>query len=145
MSRSGYSDDCEHVALWRAAVDRATFGNRGQAFMRKLLAALDVMPEKRLITNEISDGHGGVCALGAVDPNAKVDPEDSEAVAAHFRIAPALAAEIVYMNDEWRASGETPEARWQRMREWVRKQIGPDDDEPVAAGAVDPHDGDTHA
>lgn len=95
--------------------------------MRKLLAALDAMPEKRLITDEISDGHGGVCALGAVDPNAKVDQDDSKAVAAHFGIAPALAAEIVYENDEGVRRVEDPEERWERMRAWVKKQIGPDD------------------
>jgi hypothetical protein len=140
MSRSGYSDDCENVQLWRGAVDRATFGARGQAFMRKLRVALDAMPVKRLITDTFANESGEVCALGAVDPAAKVDPYDRDEVAAHFNIAPALAAEIVYENDEqgqvryardadgiWvRLPNETPEERWTRMRRWVEKQIGPD-------------------
>lgn len=132
MSRSGYSDDYEYCMLWRAAVDRATFGVRGQRFLRKLRDALDAMPVKRLIADAIVNESGEVCALGSVDPAAKLDPEDSEAVAKHFDIAPALAAEIAYINDEdgyWaRADSETPEARWHRVREWVDKQIGPDDD-----------------
>lgn len=129
MSRSGYSDDCNNVQLWRAAVDRATFGGRGQAFMRKLRDALDAMPVKRLITDAIADERGDVCALGAVDP--KAPHYEAEELATHFGIARALAAEIVYVNDEasgWRYPDETPEHRWTRVRAWVAKQIGPDDD-----------------
>lgn len=125
MSRSGYSDDCENVELYRQAVDRATFGKRGQAFMRKLRDALDAMPVKRLITDEIANARGEVCALGAVDP--AFTGYDAEDLADHFGIAHALAAEIVYENDEamkWRT--ETPEERWTRMRAWVQKQIGPE-------------------
>lgn len=147
MSRSGYSDDCENLGLWRGAVQRAMNGYRGQAFLRKLLAALDAMPVKRLITDEIANEHGEVCALGAVDPMAKVDPDDREAVGAHFGIAPAMAAEIVYTNDEefdgeWvAAEGSslnqyygrprsvfrpfTSKERWTLMRAWVEQQIGP--------------------
>lgn len=129
MGRSGYSDDCEYVELWRAAVDRATFGARGQRFLRKLRDALDALPVKRLITDALVNDSGEVCALGAVDPAANVDPWDREAVAAHFNIAPALAAEIAYMNDEWLEYllRETPEQRWTRMRTWVDQQIGPDE------------------
>lgn len=129
MSRSGYSDDCDNVELWRGAVDRAILGGRGQRFMRKLRDALDALPTKRLIAGALVDERGEVCALGAVDPAANVDPDDRYAVAAHFDIAPALAAEIAYMNDEWAAMwrNETPEQRWARMREWVDKQIGPEE------------------
>lgn len=68
MSRSGYSDDCENVGLWRGAVQRATTGYRGQHLLKKLLDALDAMPTKRLIAGAIHDEHGEVCALGALDP-----------------------------------------------------------------------------
>ncbi len=134
MSRSGYSDDYEGEApleFYRQAVHRATTGYRGQHLLRKLRDALDAMPVKRLITNAIQDETGGVCALGALDPKAPAydgddDWEDGHArdLAAHFNIAHALAAEIVYMNDEaaiWRH--ETPEERWIRMRAWVEAQI----------------------
>lgn len=143
MGRSGYSDDCDgtDLYLWRGAVDRALLGARGQRFLRKLRAALDAMPKKRLIADKIANSKGEVCAMGAVDPTARLDPYDREAVAKHFGIAPAMAAEIAYENDEGKIFGtETPEERWTRMRRWVEKQIGPDDDElPPAAGAVDPH------
>lgn len=162
MSRSGYSDDCENIGLWRSAVDRATFGKRGQAFFKRLVTALDAMPVKRLITGEIVNSSGDVCALGAVDPVARVDPEDCYAVGEHFRIAPALAAEIAYMNDErfggeycyaegpdrqsvavsyrahcgvWTFIEYSPEERWSRMRAWAQKQIY---EEPGTVDAVDP-------
>lgn len=66
MSRSGYSEDCENINLYRATVDRATNGKRGQAFLRELLSVLDVMPEKRLISDELVDHAGEFCALGVV-------------------------------------------------------------------------------
>ena len=58
MSRSGYSDDYgddDPLALgrWRAAVKSAMRGKRGQAFFREALAALDAMPDKRLIAGEL--------------------------------------------------------------------------------------------
>jgi hypothetical protein len=138
MSRSGYSDDGENINLYRAAVDRAMHGARGQHFLRKLLTALDAMPVKRLITNEIANSAGDVCALGAVEPNTKLDPDDTHGVAEHFGIARSMAAEIVYMNDEWmdwhyNGKTETPEQRWTRMRAWVASEIVPDED---SAGVV---------
>jgi hypothetical protein len=136
MSRSGYSDDCEHLALWRGAVHRATTGYRGQHFLRKLRDALDAMPVKRLIADAIQNATGEVCALGALDPSPK--SYEARDLANHFGIAWALAAEIVYENDEahrfsWIRDidgkfirrDETPEDRWARMRAWVDKEIRP--------------------
>ncbi|HDR9756466.1 TPA: hypothetical protein ACK3Q6_001657 [Burkholderia cepacia] len=137
MSRSGYSDDCENIELWRGAVTRAIRGKRGQALLRDLAAALDAMPEKRLITNELQAADGDFCTLGVLGhvrglDLKSIDPEDREAVAAAFKIAPALAAEVVFENDErgyhWdHALGksviETPEERWTRMRQWVAANL----------------------
>lgn len=58
MSRAGYSDDYgddDPLALgrWRAAVKSAMQGKRGQAFLREALAALDAMPDKRLIAGDL--------------------------------------------------------------------------------------------
>ena len=56
MSRSGYVDDmCDEWALirYRGAVKSAIRGKRGQAFLREMLAALDAMPEKRLISGAL--------------------------------------------------------------------------------------------
>lgn len=134
MSRSGYTDgfgdEGNELYLYRAAVDRAMRGARGQHFLRKLRAALDALPVKRLITDAIANKAGDVCAMGAVDPAAHVDPDDPDAVGKYFGIARSMAAEIAYENDEGRYGRETPEERWIRMRAWVETQIVPDDDAP---------------
>ena len=123
MSRSGYSDDDEHVHLYRQAVARAMHGVRGQAFLRRLRDALEALPTQRLIADALRDDAGDVCALGAVDATLREDAYDADELARHFGIARAMAAEIVYENDEaWRRA-ETPEARWIRMRTWVASQI----------------------
>lgn len=123
MSRSGYSDDCENVQLWRGNVDRAIHGKAGQAFFKELLAALDALPHKRLIPHELVDG-SECCALGAVALSrgmdvTKIDESEPEEVAAAFGIRGMLAQEIAYMNDEYKGSQEAPEARFERVRKWV--------------------------
>lgn len=130
MSRSGYSDDCDGWALirWRGAVNSAIKGKRGQAFLRELAEAMDAMPEKVLIRNELRDAEGDFCALGVVGAArgidmSKIDAEDREAVAGAFGISPAMAAEIVCENDENGWYDETPQARWGRMRQWIDSQI----------------------
>lgn len=125
MSRSGYSDDYEFSMLWEQAVKRAANGYRGQHLLKKLRGALDAMPVKRLIVGTLKDHRGEVCALGALDPSIDGN-SDAEDLARHFGIARALAADIVYNNDEigWR---ETPEERWSRMRAWVHGLIVPDE------------------
>jgi hypothetical protein len=93
-----------------------------------LAAALDAMPEKKLITDALEDD-GAVCALGALGKSrgidmAKIDPHDPPQVAGAFDIAECLAQEVVYENDE-AGYNETPEQRWQRVRKWVVAQIKP--------------------
>ena len=129
MSRSGLSDDGEDnwsFIRWRGAVKSAIKGRRGQAFLREMLAALDALPEHKLIRNDLEKGES-VCALGAVGKArgidmSGVDPEDCEQVAPLFGIPDALTREIVWMNDEafWR---DTPEERWTKMRAWVASYI----------------------
>lgn len=134
MSRSGYSDDCDGWDLirWRGAVASAIRSARGQAFLKEMLAALDDLPEKKLIAHEL-EAKGQVCAIGAVGAKrgidmSKLNPENREGVATAFGISPALAAEIVFMNDEdgWYYGQEKPEARFSRMRQWVTSQIKPE-------------------
>lgn len=127
MSRSGYSDDCEHLELYRGNVDRSLRSKRGQAFLGELAVALDAMPERKLIKHELIDSNGDCCAMGAVckargTDVSFVDPDDPERVAATVGIAKIMAAEIAFMNDEW-SDNETPEQRWERMREWVGKNL----------------------
>jgi len=135
MGRSGYAeaDDCENVGLWRAAVARAINGKRGQAFLREMADALDAMPVKELVADEVVRDDGHVCAIGAVAVARKLsvvglDVYDQDEVARTFGIARALAAEIAFENDDdfSRHRSETPAQRWQRMREWVDAQLLPE-------------------
>jgi Spy/CpxP family protein refolding chaperone len=130
MSRSGYTDENDDqwsLIRWRGAVKSAIRGRRGQSFLREMAAALDAMPDKSLIAEELEQD-GEVCALGSVGKArgidmAQLDPEEYESVANAFGIPEALAREIMYENDnEWR-SAVTPEKRWKRMRDWVQQQI----------------------
>jgi hypothetical protein len=136
MSRSGYSDDLDNwdMIKWRGQVASAIRGKRGQAFLRELLAALDAMPEKRLVQGEF-EADGEVCALGSVArvrgmDLAKFDPDDAEDVGDAFGIANQLALEIMWENDEFSTWDEStqkfdrsPEKRWEHMRKWVANQI----------------------
>jgi hypothetical protein len=146
VSRSNYSDDCEHVHLYRGAVNRALQGKRGQAFLREMLAALDELPWQRLevgtlveltrldaddeLTEDVNaEAHvSGCCAMGAVALKRELDVSNvnaymSSEVGRAFDIAPSMAAEIAYENDEAGPDDETPEQRWHRVRAWVVAQI----------------------
>ena len=158
MSRSGYSDDCDSAELnmWTGAVASAIRGKRGQAMLRELLAALDALPENRLATESLVSAEGEYCALGALGrargmDMESIDPEDRKSVAWAFGIAEALAAEIMYRNDEvideckyidvtfsgpvrpiYPEYGKhtktvrmlgAAEKRWSYMREWVASNI----------------------
>ena len=126
MSRSGYSDDCEYLGLWRGQVASASFGRRGQQFFRDLVAALDAMPEKRLVKGALETKEGAVCALGCLAkhrgvPTAELDTYDYDQLGQTFNIAHQLAQETMYENDD--RYGTTDENRWQRMRDWAAQQI----------------------
>ena len=129
MSRSGYSDDCGgwDLICWRGAVKSALKGKRGQAFLVELRDAMDAMPDKRLIADSLQ-AEGEFCTIGVIGAKrgidmAALDPDDREAVGEAFGISPAMASEIVFMNDEGSWQAETPEQRWQRMRTWVDSNI----------------------
>jgi hypothetical protein len=110
MSRSGYSDDYgddDPLALgrYRAQVASAIRGKRGQALLRELLAALDAMPDKRLVAGEL-EADGQFCALGVVGQArgldlANIDTYDVESMGPKFNIAEQLAREIMWVNDEF--------------------------------------------
>lgn len=167
MSRSGYIDDLgddDPLALgrWRAAVNSAIRGKRGQAFLREFIADLDAMPVKRLIAESFAEeGTGEVCSLGVVfaarnleqptyDPDSGDDWEVGEDAAGRLQIAGALAHEIIYMNDEgsigrYEETGdplkprryvpETPEERWMRMRAWAAERLRPEASAPPSTEA----------
>lgn len=132
MSRSGYSDDLDprDLALYRGAVASALRGKRGQLLLREMRDALEQLPERRLISGELeaSDGSDDVCALGAVGRMRGIemrglDPENRYQIAAYFDVAEALAAEVVYENDEGGSPLETPEERWIRVHAWVMENL----------------------
>jgi hypothetical protein len=151
MSRSGYTDDCENPGLWRGVVANAIRGKRGQAFLRELAAAMDAMPVKELIAEELINDDGECCTIGVVCKSrgvdvSKIDYQDTHEVGDAVGIAAALAAEIEYENDEcghryetvphkpknawekdfrWQRVEETPAERWQRMRKWVESKLKP--------------------
>lgn len=130
MSRHGYSDDFDGWDLirYRGAVTSAIRGKRGQTLLREMLAALDAMPEKRLIQHELELG-GQVCALGCLGKARGLrmdllDPEDPEQVARAFGVAESMIREIVFVNDEGAYYGhQSPEQRWANVRAWVVKQL----------------------
>lgn len=130
MSRSGYTEDWDDILAlgrYRGQLASAIRGKRGQAFLRDLIDALEVMPEKRLIRHELK-GATGVCAIGALGEKrgidmTKLDPEDYNAVSDAFGVARQIAQEIVWENDENSWNNETPEARWIRMMAWARAQL----------------------
>lgn len=112
---------------WRGAVASAIRGKRGQAFLKEMLAAMDALPEKRLIAREL-EKEGEVCALGSVGrlrrlDMSEIDPDDREAVAGNFGVPYSLACEVMYENDEGSWSYETPEQRFVRVRKWVEQRV----------------------
>ena len=131
MSRSGYMDDCEQWDLirWRGQVASAMRGKRGQAFLLEMWRAMQSLPEPKLIAHEL-EAEGAVCAIGSVGKvrgvdMSKIDPDDYETVAAAFGIPHQLAQEIMYMNDEAEWRTETPEARFERMKQWIEANLKP--------------------
>lgn len=129
MSRSGYLYDLSNWDLirWRGQVTSSIKGQRGQRLLKDLAEAMDSMSNKRLITDELKTVGGEYCALGTVGLRRgldmdNIDPHNYEIVAEKFDITAQLAQEIVYQNDEV-GYNETPEQRWQRIRDWVNKKL----------------------
>jgi len=138
MSRSGYSEEVseQELNLWRGAVESAIRGKRGQQCLRDLAAALDAMPTKELCVMEF-EAHGEVCALGALGRARGMDMSDlyegscPSKVAQRFGVAEALAAEIMFINDEFRPpvgtrGADISAARWIEVRKWVESKIAPE-------------------
>jgi hypothetical protein len=133
MSRSGYTDDFDdygRLMLYRATVERAIEGKRGQAMLREMVVALDAMPVRELHEDLFVATDGRVCAMGAlalarggeIDKLARVEETDPEFVGEIMGIAPVMAAEIAFENDE-NGGGLEPEDRWRHMRAWAESNI----------------------
>jgi hypothetical protein len=131
MSRSNYTydvDDQWQAIMYRGAVISAMRGARGQKLLKDIVVALDALPEPKLIAEEL-EADGCFCTLGAVANLRGVSfSRLNEYYAPHhvskpLNIASALAAEVMYMNDEAGMYDETPESRWSRMRNWAQERI----------------------
>lgn len=147
MSRSGYIEgeiDSREAQLanncWRGAVASAMRGKKGQAFLRELLAILDAMPEKRLIKDDLITPQGEVCAVGAYIKARGlacegIDINDFDSISELIGVNAKVIQEIEYENDlasryirlphvglphdaPW-VLLETPEERWEIVRNWV--------------------------
>jgi len=112
MSRSGYTDDNDDPLAhgrWRQAVKRSLEGRRGQALLRELVDALDAMEDKRLYPGSFATPEGEFCTLGVLGAKRGTKMDDlgdedyceTDLVGERFGIAPAMAAEIMYLNDEY--------------------------------------------
>lgn len=140
MTRTSYNESENPIGyVWDATVARCIRGKPGQRALRALLAALEALPEKRLIDGALAD-RGEVCAIGAliaykqgaaldlpwVEAIDRLDGVDSvnytAELAKPYGMAWTLAWEIVNMNDDW-FSHCTPEERYERILAWVRSQI----------------------
>ena len=134
MSRSGYSEECDgwQLIMWRGAVESAINGKRGQAFLKEMLAAMDAMPIKRLIANDlVKDGE--VCAIGTVAvargtdlSGIDVEYDENQELAKRMGIANAMVKEIEFINDDDLGyQMETPEQRFIRVYRWVKEKAKP--------------------
>ena len=144
MSRSGCTDGWDYdqwnYIRWRGAVNSAIKGKRGQLFLKDLIRALDDMPVKELISNDIITidpltQQTNSCALGAlllkkgtgfINPD---DPEHHEDIAYRLNISPTLVREVEYLNDDafgWGSGWDSRAARWKSMRDWAESQLQKD-------------------
>lgn len=141
MSRSGYSEDGDYDTLqagrWNAQVASALRGARGQKFLRDLVAALDAMPVKELVSGALETEEGAVCALGCLGRAKGVplqglaseewDDSDWDKLSATFNIAPQLAREVMYINDDHDSYYQPVQPdnarRWRDVRDWAAKNI----------------------
>jgi hypothetical protein len=113
--------------MWRGVIASASRGKRGQSFFRALVEALDAMPDKRLVEGELETDEGDVCALGCLGKArgvkiASVDTEDWDKLGELFDIAPQLAQEVMFVNDEG-CEGDSPQNRWRLARDWAARHI----------------------
>ncbi len=100
--------------------------------LRDLIAALDAMPDKRLIPHDLIKRNevdkAEFCTLGAIG-HAKgidmtdIDPYDHETLSEKLNIATQLVQEIEFLNDE--TCDSQPEKRWEQMRGWAVRRLKP--------------------
>lgn len=137
MGRSGYVEDwdCDSnfIFLTDSILERSCKGKRGREFLETVAREMDAMPKKVLIAGELIDEAGDCCTMGvackarSLDVT-KIDYTNADDVAKALNIAPTLAREVAFQNDDDfnYKSSETPEQRWVRMRKWVDEKLKED-------------------
>ena len=159
MSRSGYYDDSDDWLAhgrWRAIIASTIRSKRGQAFLKEMLAAMDALPEKRLIAGHlvvdgaagawdheiivggdtlIDEGSGPVaigdcCAMGAVALARGQDVAEVDPeepeIVANVFGIHAAMAREIADRNDEGPRKETPEQRFVRVRKWVESKISPE-------------------
>lgn len=149
MSRTdafdGDVDEKFPAHLWDSWYSRSLKGKRGQKNLRDFIAALDAMPEKRLIADAEVEKHpvddereyevAGVCAVACFAASRGEDPrwfggeEDSDIfttaeLGKNAGLSWTMAWEMARANDDV-FSDSTPEERWQKMRDWAVARLQP--------------------
>lgn len=141
MSRSGFyeMDDWDRDSMlamgrYRARINSAKRGRRGQAFLKSALAALDRMEDKRLAGGTFGVGQDGcMCLMSSIATetgrasvftgrDADWDGEGMcYALADAFNVAPVLVQDLVWDNDE--NAPRDPAKRWGWMRAKIASAI----------------------
>lgn len=139
MSRfsDDYDEDWQNQGImWWSNVERSFKGRRGTEALRRLVDALDVMPDKELANGAWRDIETGqLCALGALSVAAGRDPatmgehEDDPLTVARLTsqdtgLPWGALYYIEHENDEGKWFGsETPAERWTRIHSWATKEL----------------------
>jgi hypothetical protein len=122
-------------------VASAIRGKRGQEFLKKLMAALDAMPVKELVANDLQVD-GEYCTMGLygaayVPAVLECDTEEHDVIADLVNVAPQLVQEVMFLNDEGYFDGNSEfdrrpyaekmavqgAARWKYMRNWAESNL----------------------
>ena len=138
--RVNYSEEEDYPGqfdLWQANCRRSRQGRKGRAALKKLEAALEQMPIKRLEHNVLVEPDGLVCAIGAqmvqegidqgltreeaVARAAEIDQTEVEEEGVNLGMPRLVAWSVAVENDEFRR--QTPEERYGRMINWVRAEL----------------------
>ena len=100
LNWTDYENFSGQFELWQANCRRSLKGRRGQAALRELIAALNSLPEKRLIHGSLCKD-GDVCAVGAIALQRRVHAGEERAA--------VLSDLEANSTDEWGESEETDE------------------------------------
>lgn len=123
MSRITYNEEEDYPGqfeLWQANVERSLGGRAGQQALRELLAALDALPEKRLIEGHLVK-NGEVCTIGALIVEKKSIGRQREEVLAEFDAMLAGLASCLCSHD--RSTHATGTGACSACARWVADQV----------------------